>query len=245
MVKERISSILNKLLQELGETQDGLAKRIGVTRSNLQGYLKGKNLPGIDVLIKISDLAGISVDDLVKTDNPKTNIIISHSNIAGRDVNINNHYNSTIKRVNHYIPGPEDITGDQANQLKEYVNKIVELEKTVKQKPKTYGAVWNALNKKMGVTYYREIKSYQFEAAELYLKQWSGRLKRGLRRTDEDLYRKESYKTIFARARNQLGWTKDALDGYIYECYGKESIRDLKKKELEQLYNKIIAMKRK
>ena len=75
--------------------------------------------------------------------------------------------------------------------------------------------------------------------------QWAGRLKRGLKRTDEDVVRKERQKAIFAAARNQLGWTKEALDGYIYECYGKESIRDLTKKELTQLYNKVFAKKRK
>ena len=56
MIKERISLILNKLLQELGETQEGLATRLGIAKSNLQGYLKGTNLPGIDVLIKIAEL---------------------------------------------------------------------------------------------------------------------------------------------------------------------------------------------
>jgi len=253
MIKDRISSILNKLLRELGETQEGLSKRIGTSQSSLQGYLKGVNLPSIDVLLKIAELSGITVDTLLKTDNPPThidpnaNITINGSknvnvSVAGRDVH--NYQNTTVKRVNQYVPGPDDISGDQANQLKEYVNKIVELEQGVKQKPKTYGAVWNALNRKMGVTYYREIKACQFKDAEVYLMQWAGRLKRGLKRTDEEVFRKERQKAIFAAARNQLGWTKEALDGYIYECYGKESIRDLTKKELEQLYNKVFAKKR-
>jgi transcriptional regulator with XRE-family HTH domain len=243
MIKERISLILNKLLQELGETQEGLATRLGIAKSNLQGYLKGTNLPGIDVLIKIAELAGLTTDALLKTDNPKMNVNVNnsrHVTIAGGDI----YQNTTVKRTNHYAPGVDDISGDQANKLKEYVNKIVELEGMVKQKPKTYGAVWNALNRKMGVTYYREIKAYQYSAAETYLMQWAGRLKRGLKRTDEDVHRKERQKAIFAAARNQLGWTKDALDGYIYECYKKESIRDLTKQQLEQLYNKIFSKKR-
>jgi len=249
MIKDRISSVLKSLLRELGETQEGLATRIGVTKSNLQGYLKGTSLPRIDVLMRLADLAGITIDELLKKDDPRINvnhgagINISNSNnvaIAGRDI----FQNTTVKRTNHYVPGPDDISGEQANQLKEYVNNIVELEQSVKQKPKTYGAVWNALNRKMGVTYYREIKAYQFESAKLYLMQWAGRLKRSLKRTDEDTFRKERQKAIFAAARNQLGWTKEALDGYILECYGKESIRDLTKKELEQLYNKVFSKKR-
>lgn len=242
MIKARISLILKNLLQELGETQGGLANRIGVTQSNLQGYLKGKNVPGIDVILRIAELAGITTDQLLKENNPKMNVSINHSNnvtIAGRDV----YHNTTVKRVNHYIPGPEDISGDQANKLKDYVNKIVELEVTVKRKPKTYGAVWNALNRKMGVTYYREIKSAQFPEAELYLRQWSGRLKRGLKRTADDVHRQERQKAIFAHARNQLRWTKKDVDGYIYDCYKKDSIRDLTKNELEHLYNKIFSKK--
>ena len=244
MIKKRISSILNNLLQELGETQEGLANRIGVTRSNLQGYLKEKNIPGIDVILRIAALAGITTDQLLKEDNPKMNVSVTNSSnvtIAGHDVI--NHINPVFKRTTHYSPRPDDITGEQANKLKDFVNKIVELETTVKKKPKTYGAVWNALNKKMGVTYYREIKKAQFDDAELYLRQWAGRLKRGLKRTDEDMQRSERQKAIFARARTQLRWTKEDLDGYIYDCYGKDSIRDLTKKELEQLYNKIFSKK--
>ena len=116
MVKKRISSILNELLKELGETQEGLATRLGVAKSNLQNYLKGENLPGIDVIMRIADLAGITTDMLLKEDNPKMNITVNHSSnvtIAGRDV-INN-INPIYKRTNHYSPGPNDITGDQAN----------------------------------------------------------------------------------------------------------------------------------
>jgi len=247
MVKKRISSILNELLKELGETQEGLASRLGIAKSNLQNYLKGVNVPSIDVILKISELAGITTDQLLKENNPKMNVNVTNSNhvtIAGGSIN-HNHFNihPVFKRTNHFSPSPDDITGEQANKLKDYVNKVVELETAVKKKPKTYGAVWNALNKKMGVTYYREIKKEQFDNAELYLQQWAGRLKRGLKRTNEDIYRQERQKSIFARARNQLGWTKENLDAYIFECYKKESIRDLTKQELEQLYNKIFSKK--
>lgn len=247
MIKSRISSILKELLKELGETQDGLAKLLGVTQSNLQGYLREKNVPGIDVILRIADLAGLTTDQLLKDDNPKMNVNIANSNnvtVAGGDVIYNhNNINPIFKRTTNYAPGPDDITGEQANRLKDHVNKIVALEVTVKKKPKTYGAVWNALNKKMGVTYYREIKKDQFDMAELYLRQWAGRLKRGLKRTDTDTHRQERQKAIFAHARKQLGWTKDNIDAYIFECYGKESIRDLTKEQLEQLYNKIFSKK--
>jgi len=74
MVKKRISSILNELLKELGETQEGLASRLGIAKSNLQNYLKGVNVPSIDVILKISELAGITTDQLLKENNPKMNV---------------------------------------------------------------------------------------------------------------------------------------------------------------------------
>lgn len=247
MLKERISNFLQQLMRDLGDTQERLANRLGVPKTSLQGYLKGTNIPGIDVLVRLAELGNITLDDLVKTDKPPKvshpHIVVSNSqntHIAGGDIHINSH----IKRVTQYSPSPHDITGEQANKLKDKVNEIVELEQKVKKKPKTYGAIWNALNRKMGVTYYREIKKDQFEKAMLYLNQWAGRLKKGLKRTDEDEWRKETQKAIFAAARNQLRWTKDALDAYIYERYGKESIRDLSKEELEQLKNIIFAKKK-
>lgn len=240
MISARITSFLQHLLKELGDTQEGLAGRLGITRASLQGYLKGENLPGIDVLLKMAELGGLSLDELVKTDNPKTHISIVNSHIAGRDQYIN----TTIKRINQYKPGPADITADQSNRLKELVNEVVELEEKVKKKPKTYGAIWNALNRKMSATYYREIKRAQFEEAEMYLMQWVGRLKKGLKRTDDEEWRKKTQAAIFAAARNQMGWTKESLDAYILERYDKESIRDLSKKELQQLYNVIFSKKK-
>lgn len=242
MLKDKISNYLNMLMQALGETQEGLAKKIGTTKSSLQGYLKGENLPGIDVLLRMAELGGITLDDLVKTEPSKLHIEIKNSHgvaIAGRDV----YMNTRIHRKTEYRPGPDDITGDQANKLKDLVNKIVDIEKETKKKPKTYGAIWNALHRKLGVTYLREIKHSQYDLAEAYLMQWLGRIKKGLKRTDADAWRKDKQAAIFAAARNNLGWTKEALDGYIYERFKKESIRDLTNKEMQLLYNAIFARK--
>jgi transcriptional regulator with XRE-family HTH domain len=243
MIKAKISAYLERLMQELGETQEGLAKLLGTTKSSLQGYIKGENLPNIDFLIKMVELGGTTLDDLVKKTQPKIQIEIKGSHgviIAGRDA----YMDTTIRRITHYRPDPNDITGEEANELKLLVNDIVEIEKKTKKKPKTYGAVWNSLNKRMGVTYYREIKREQFEGAKLYLMQWRGRIKRSLKRTDEDEWRNKTQSGIWAAARNQLGWSKESVDNVIKERYGKESIRFLTKKELQQLYNIIFGLKK-
>ena len=242
-LREKISNYLNVLMRETKTTQEGLAKELGIAKSTIQQYLKGERVPGIDVLMKMAEMGGKTVDEIVKTEPSQLHIEVKNSHhvaIAGRDV----YMNTRIHRKTEYHPGPDDITGDEANRLKELVNKSVELERKVKKKPKTYGAVWNALNRKMGVTYYREIKHAQFDLAELYLVQWIGRLKKGLKRTDADEWRKDKQAAIFAAARNNLGWSKEALDGYIYERFKKESIRDLTKIELQKLYDAVFARKK-
>ena len=242
MLKEKISAYLNQLMREKKLTQEGISRELDVAKSTLQRYLKGERLPGLEDLVKMADLGGITIDQLVKTDPSKLHIEIKNSRnvaIAGGDV----YMNAKIHRRTEYHPGPDDITGDEANNLKDLVSKVVDLEKKVKKKPKTYGAVWNALNRKMGVTYYREIKHSSFGLAELYLTQWIGRLKKGMKRTDADAWRKDKYAAIFAAARNNLGWSKEDLDGYIYERFKKESIRDLTKTELQKLYNAVFSRK--
>ncbi len=242
MLRKRISNYLDRLMMELGETQEGLANRLGIAKSGLQGYLKGTNLPSIDILIRMAELGQVPIDDLIKTDNPIIRINVNNSPgavTAGRDVIIT----QTHRRVTEYKPGPDDISGEQANELKDLVNKVVELEQKTKKKPKTYGAIWNALNRKMGVTYYREIKRDRFDEAKMFLMQYAGRLKRGLKRADKEEWRKERQKSIFAAAKGYLGWSKVEVDNYIYERYGKNSIRNLSIKELDQLYNVIFSKK--
>jgi transcriptional regulator with XRE-family HTH domain len=244
MLKIKISAYLQRLLEELGETQEGLAERLGIPKSSLQGYLKGKNLPGIDVLIRMAEIGGITMDELIKSGDPKINIEIKNSKnviMAGRDV----YQNTTIRRKTEYRPGPDDITGEQANTLKNLVNDIVVIEQKVKKKPKTHGAIWNALNRKMGVTYYREIKQDRFEEARSYLRIWIGRITRGLERSDNEQWRDRKYKSIYAMATKELGWKKEDVHNYTYGKYQKEGLSNLTDKELNALYNVIRYMKKK
>lgn len=63
-----ISSVLKDARHRAGMTQEQVAQKIMVSRVTVSHWENGKSLPDIVSLIKLSDLYGISLDDLVKGD---------------------------------------------------------------------------------------------------------------------------------------------------------------------------------
>ncbi len=260
-IKENIVRYINKLLDEYRLTQRNLAKMLGVSPGSLSGYKKGREIPGIQILMKLAEIGDVTIDELLKTGEPsqKGEIIVSIGNIKG-DNNIAGHlnvgrdyyhgdvYNNTkVHKTYAYTYQPGDLREDQAAKLKALVEEIVKLEKLVSKNPKSYAAVYNALKKRFKVVYYRKIREEEFPKAQTYLKAWKGRLLKAhdLPQKDNELYRKARYSAIFAAAKNQLGLTKKALDGYIFAEYGVHSIRDLDNTQLEHLYTTVMATKKK
>ena len=52
-------------------TQDELAGRLGVTRQAVSKWENGTAIPDIDLLMKLSDIYGISINDILKADLTK------------------------------------------------------------------------------------------------------------------------------------------------------------------------------
>ena len=67
-----ISEKLKEARQESGMTQDQVAEKIMVSRVTVSHWENGKSLPDIVSLISLSDLYGISLDELVKGDSKMT-----------------------------------------------------------------------------------------------------------------------------------------------------------------------------
>jgi len=253
VLKQRLADFLKQILKQYKLTQGDLADMLGVDASSLSGYLKSKESPRIEVVIKIAEIGGVTLDELIKTDKPpeKKEIFVSvgsvsgNGNIVGSIAGGDIYLNTTVKKTYKYEYQKGDLLEAQAAKLTRLVNEIVELEKEVKRKPKNHAAVWNALKRKFNVAYYRKIKEEDFPAAEAYLMMWRGRLTRPLKRIDNAEYRKMRYKSIFTMAQKNLGWAKNDIDNYIYELYNKDSIRDITDKELENLYQRIYTMKTK
>ena len=49
-------------------TQDELARQLNITRQAVSNWENNKNLPDIGMLIRISDIFDVSLDDLIKGD---------------------------------------------------------------------------------------------------------------------------------------------------------------------------------
>ncbi len=67
-----ISEKLKEARQSIGMTQDQVAEKIMVSRVTISHWESGKSLPDIVSLISLSDLYGISLDELVKEDSKMT-----------------------------------------------------------------------------------------------------------------------------------------------------------------------------
>ena len=63
-----ISARLKEARQSIGLTQDQVAEKILVSRVTVSHWESGKSLPDIVSLISLSDLYGITLDELVKGD---------------------------------------------------------------------------------------------------------------------------------------------------------------------------------
>jgi transcriptional regulator with XRE-family HTH domain len=252
-LKTRISNFLKQILEQYQLTQRDLAVILGIDAGRLSAYVKGRELPRLSVAARIAEIGGVTLDELIKTNKPpeRKDVFVSvgsvsgNGNIVGSIAGGDIYLNTTVKKTYKYEYQKGDLLEAQAAKLTQLVNEIVELEKEVKRKPKSHAAVWNALKRKFNVAYYRKIREEDFPAAEAYLMMWRGRLTRPLKRIDNAEYRKMRYKSIFTMAQKNLGWTKNDVDNYIYELYNKDSIRDITDKELENLYQRIYAMKTK
>lgn len=56
---------LRRLRRENGMTQEQVAQRLGVTRQALSGYELGRTRPDIDTLMRLADIYGVSLEDLL------------------------------------------------------------------------------------------------------------------------------------------------------------------------------------
>lgn len=62
-----------------GWTQDELAEKLFVSRQSVSKWENGQNYPSIEIIIKISDLFGLTIDELLRSDEELTKKVIEES----------------------------------------------------------------------------------------------------------------------------------------------------------------------
>ncbi|MCM3749593.1 helix-turn-helix domain-containing protein [Paenibacillus pasadenensis] len=62
-----------------GWSQEELAEKLFVSRQSVSKWENGQNYPGIEIIIKLSDLFGITIDELLRSDGGLTNKVIEES----------------------------------------------------------------------------------------------------------------------------------------------------------------------
>jgi len=71
-----------KLRQERskrGWSQEELAEKLYVSRQSVSKWENGQNYPSIEIIIKISDLFGVTIDELLRSDEKLTQKVIRDS----------------------------------------------------------------------------------------------------------------------------------------------------------------------
>ncbi|MEQ9132691.1 MAG: ORF6C domain-containing protein [Salinisphaeraceae bacterium] len=140
-------------------------------------------------------------------------------------------------------PGDQHISDEQAATLKRMVGEVVETESLVKMNPKSYQAVWSALNRHCRVPQYRLIPAESFEKARRYLSQWLGRLgnaKTAPRKIPD--WRKSRYAYIHTSLK-QLNAESDFRD-LLAKRYNATSMTELSDAELNEVRDVVAGWKR-
>lgn len=254
--RENVAIRLVEERERLGFSQRDFADKAGITLNGLRNYESGERWASTKFLI---DAAALGVDVqyvLTGVRSPNRNEVekkVSHPVVINGSANVIgvvengatiNQYNTEriVTRVTAEVkPGEEHISEAQAARLTKLVKDVVDLEEKLKQRPKSFRAVWSALNAHVGVTRYRLIPAESFDKAEKYLLKWIGRLNSmaSAPTKNEADWRKSRYAYIKLNSKND----PKALTDYMQLNFGASSLTELSDGELEKVYRYIAGRK--
>lgn len=258
-----ISEFLYRKLEELELTQAQLAKALSIPAGRLSKYLNMKETPRLEFVLELVTRLEFDIHTLLQH---KENILMknqsdSTGSITNNDISISNSDNAVVGNNNvvnngemyvntvirppkrAYVPSEKDLTAEQASKLKSLVDEIVELETKSRTRPKRHQAIWSALNRKMKVTYYREIPRDKYIIAEMYLMKWKGRLsnqKKYIKNENEE-WRKSRYKAIYTRFKKELNMNEIDIKLYLEQKHGISSLKEMSDELLDKFYHQLFS----
>ncbi|MFB9086115.1 helix-turn-helix transcriptional regulator [Erwinia tracheiphila] len=261
MVNDR-ADIATRLIEErakIGYSQADFARQLDISREGLRLYEMGQRSLnaeflaraagfGIDVQYILTGIKSKNSEEVLQAIQPAIHVESGGSANVIQFAQLGSTVNmvTTQKHVTNVKadikPGVEHITEEQAAKLTKMVSTIAELEQKVRKTPRTYKAIWAAVNSHCRVTRYRLIPLASYAKAEKYLRTWIGRLNSQASApiVDNDEWRKRKYAYIKINIKNNELW----LDEYISKRFGATSLRDLSDAELDKTYKAVAAKKR-
>ncbi|QTN01114.1 helix-turn-helix domain-containing protein [Sediminibacillus dalangtanensis] len=70
---------LKKERKDKGWSQEELAEKLFVSRQSISKWENGQNFPSIEIIIKLSDLFGVTIDELLRSDEELKEKVINDS----------------------------------------------------------------------------------------------------------------------------------------------------------------------
>jgi len=258
-----INGIASRLAEErerLGYSQAAFARLLDISREGLRKAELGKTVFKVDILAAAAQ-AGVDAQYVLtgirsgETEEIQKKIGIEQQVVQGdfqgvqfaekgshiQFVQTKQHTTKTIAKTE---PGREHISLEQRAALQELVKEIVQTEEAVKRNPKSFRAVWSALNSHCKVPSYSLIHLDDFEKAELYLRQWLGRLNSSAtaRNKDTSAWRKKRYAYIKTNSKDPA--EKAMIEAYLWKNFQVTSLTELSSEELDKVYRYVAGRKR-
>ncbi|EAS0531573.1 helix-turn-helix domain-containing protein [Salmonella enterica] len=248
-----------------GYSQRDLANQLGVSVETVRRYEAGLSRIDAEFLAKAAGfgmdvqyiLVGIRTNNIKEVekataplrDAPETPPVVSinsSSNVigvaqTGATINQISNINPVTKTIAKVEPGKEHITDEQAARLQALVKTVVETEARIKREPKSFRAVWGALNSHCKASSYRLIPLTSYEKAEKYLLNWVGRLNSSASapKKDNAAWRNRRYAYIKINTKDDISALR--LKNTLQRKYNVSSISELTDEDLDKVYRSIAS----
>lgn len=259
MFREKIATRLTEERARLGFSQADFARKTGISREGLRLYETGQRDVsaeflaiavgfGVDVQYILSGIRSTNANLASIPVPPAPKLQIMRGGLSGVGIAESGSNVSIVQTQRHITrttavtnPGVEHISEEQKALLQALVKDVVSAESKLKAKPKSFSAVFSALNAHCGVTQYALIRSEDFEKARKYLHQWLGRLSsmKSAPVKDGDTWRKRRY--AYIKINSKTAEDEAAVAQYIKRNFSATSLTELSNDDLEKTYRYIAG----
>jgi len=162
----------------------------------------------------------------LKADEPPSGVSISQK--VGKAQNViaaAGNVNIATKHVTRteFTPDERHLSPEQALKIQDLVKELAEMDVAAgKGEAKSFQTWWSYLKNTFKVTTYKEIPKERFDEAVSLLQQAKGMNLPKIRRKDNELWRKQHYRSIFGTAKKGMGWSDEQIHDFASLKLGKD-----------------------